>query len=408
METPVPRRRLFVLLPFAAAAVTMGTLAFTTKSAPTRAAAAVPALNVTAKPTGWVAPGVRVTVGGFAGSGAAVLLRADGHVVARTTAGKLGRYSFSFAPRASGRVRLAVQSAGVFRPAGTLVVRPVSLDAVGDVTFGEEVGPAIADHGGAYPWSFVGARLREADITIGNLETAVSTRGTAAVKEFTFRGPPAALRPMRGLAGFDVLTLANNHTVDYGRDALLDTVKAVKASGIEPIGAGANEAQARRPAIVEAGGLRVAFLGYSDVNPYGFNATSDSPGTAKADVAAITKDVHAVLRRADVAVCFFHWGTELHPEPNSRQQQFAAACLNAGAKLVLGAHPHVLGGVATPARRSLVAWTLGNFVFPSGSVTGRTAILHVALGTDGVRGYRLVPVRIDGFRPRLARAAQQG
>jgi len=398
----------FALLPFAAAAATMGALAFTTKSAQPRAAAAVAPLTVTSKPTDWRAPGVAVTVGGFAGSGARVLLRADGRVVASTTAGKLGRYRLQFAPRAAGRLKLAVQSAGVFRPAGTFEVRPVSLDAVGDVTFGEDVGPAIATHGGAYPWAFVSSTLRGADITVGNLETAVSTRGVAAAKEFTFRGPPAALVPMRDVAGFDVLTLANNHTVDFGRDALLDTLKAVHEAGIRTIGAGADDVQARRPAIVEAGGLRVAFLGYSDVNPYGFTATSTSPGTAKADATAITTDVHAALRRADVAVCFFHWGVELHAEPNSRQQQFAAACLNAGAKLVLGAHPHVLGDVAIPAPRSLVAWTLGNFVFPSGSVTGRTAILHVALGTDGVRGYRLVPVRIDGFRPRLGRAAQQG
>ena len=399
---------MFALLPFAAAAATMGTLAFTTKSAQPRAAVVIAPLTVTSKPTDWRAPGVTVTVGGFAGSGARVLLRADGRVVGATTAGKLGRYSLRFAPRATGRLELAVQSAGKFRSAGTLEVRPVSLDAVGDVTFGEDVGPAIAAHGGAYPWAFVGTTLRDADITVGNLETAVSTRGVAAVKEFTFRGPPAALVPMRDVAGFDVLTLANNHTVDFGRDALLDTLKAVHAASIQTIGAGANDLQARRPAVVEAGGLRVALLGYSDVNPYGFNATSTSAGTAKADIDAITSDVHGALRRADVAVCFFHWGVELHPEPNSRQQQFAAACLNAGAKLVLGAHPHVLGGVATPARHALVAWTLGNFVFPSGSVTGRTAILHVALGADGVRGYRLVPVRIDGFRPRLAPAAQQG
>jgi poly-gamma-glutamate synthesis protein (capsule biosynthesis protein) len=386
----------------------MGTLAFTTKSSQSRAAIVVAPLNVTSKPTGWRAPGVAVMVGGFAGSGARVLLRADGRVVASTRAGSLGRYSLRFAPRSSGRLRLVVQSTGVFRSAGTLVVRPVSLDAVGDVTFGEGVGPAIAAHGGAYPWAFVGSTLRRADITVGNLETAVSTRGIAAVKEFTFRGPPAALVPMRTVAGFDVLTLANNHTVDFGRDALVDTVKAVHAAGIQTIGAGANDAQARRPAIVEAGGLRVALLGYSDVNPYGFNATSTSPGTAKADVDAITADVHAALRRADIAVCFLHWGVELQPAPNPRQQEFAAACLNAGAKVVLGAHPHVLGGVATPAPHSLVAWTLGNFVFPSGSVTARTAILHVALGADGVRGYRLLPVRIDGFRPRLAPAAQQG
>jgi poly-gamma-glutamate synthesis protein (capsule biosynthesis protein) len=398
----------FALLPFAAAAATMGTLAFTTKSAQPRAAAAVAPLTVTSKPTEWRAPGVAVTVGGFAGSGARVLLRADGRVVATATAGTLGRYTLRFAPHTAGRVKLVVQSAGTFRSAGGLDVRPVALDAVGDVTFGESVGPAIAAHGGAYPWSFVGSTLRDADITVGNLETAVSTRGVAAVKEFTFRGPPAALVPMRDIAGFDVLTLANNHTVDFGRDALLDTLKAVHAAGIQTIGAGANDRQARRPAIVEAGGLRVAFLGYSDVNPYGFNATSASPGTAKADAAAITADVHAALHRADIAVCFFHWGTELHPRPDSRQQQFAAACLNAGATVVLGAHPHVLGSVATPSSHSLVAWTLGNFVFPSGNATGRTAILHVALGADGVRGYRLVPVRIDGFRPRLAPAAQQG
>jgi poly-gamma-glutamate synthesis protein (capsule biosynthesis protein) len=379
----------------------MGTLTFTTKSSKSIAAAQIAPFTVTSKPAGWRAPGVAVTVGGFAASGARVLLRDGGRVVATTTAGRLGGYHLRFAAHVSGRHRLVVQSEGRFRPAGTLVVHPVSLDAVGDVTFGEDVGPAIAEHGGAYPWAFVGKTLRRADITVGNLETAVSTRGIAAAKEFTFRGPPAALDPMRTVAGFDVLTLANNHTVDFGRDALLDTVKAVRAAGIQTIGAGANDLQARRPAIVEAGGLRVAFLGYSDVNPYGFNATGDSPGTAKADVAAITADVHSALRRADVAVCFFHWGVELHPAPNSRQQLFAAACLNAGAKLVLGAHPHVLGGVATPATHSLVAWTLGNFVFPSGSRTGRTAILHVALGADGVRGYRLMPVRIDGFRPRL-------
>jgi hypothetical protein len=398
----------FALLPFAAAAATMGTLTFTTGSAQSREAVSVARLTVLTKPTDWRAPGVAVVVGGFAGSGARVLLRANGQVVASTTAGKLGRYRLRFVPRTSGRIRFLVQSAGTFRPAGTLVVRPVSVDAVGDVTFGEDVGPALSSHGGAYPWAFVGATLRSADITVGNLETAVSTRGVAAVKEFTFRGPPAALLPMRKAAGFDVLTLANNHTADFGRDALLDTVRAVRAAGIQTIGAGATDTQARRPAIVEAGGLRVAFLGYSDVNPYGFTATSTSAGTAKADVDAITADVHAALRRADVAVCFFHWGVELHAAPNSRQELFAAACLNAGAKLVLGAHPHVLGGVATPSRRSLVAWTLGNFVFPSGRVTGRTAILHVALGADGVRGYRLVPVRIDGFRPRLAPAAQQG
>jgi poly-gamma-glutamate synthesis protein (capsule biosynthesis protein) len=403
---PMLRRLGFALLLPASAAVTFSALTFRTSGSEPLAATTTAPLTVTTTLPTWRAPGAPVAVSGFAGADERVVLRANGTPVATATSGHLGRYRFRFGPRRSGRYRLTVDAAGRRVAAGTLVVRPLELAAVGDVTFGESVGPALAAHGGAYPWTFVAPTLREADVTIGNLETAASTRGVAAVKEFTFRGPPSALRPVHDVAGFDVLTLANNHAVDYGRDALMDTVRAVRAAGMQPIGAGANERQARRPALLEAGGLKVAFLGYSDVNPLGFNATSTTPGTAKADVAAITADVHAALRRADVAVCFFHWGTELHPGPDRRQQQVAAACLNAGARLVLGAHPHVLGAVAVPTRRSLVAWTLGNFVFPSGGLTGRTAILHVALGADGVRGYRLEPVRIDGFRPRLSRAEQ--
>jgi poly-gamma-glutamate capsule biosynthesis protein CapA/YwtB (metallophosphatase superfamily) len=403
------RRRLaFVALPFVSAAATVGALSSRATDGRSLAAETTAPLTVTTRLPAWRAPGIPVSISGFAGSSERVVLRANDSPVATATAGPLGRYLLRFAPRASGRYRLAVTAGARRTAAGTLVVRALELDAVGDVTFGEQVGPALAEHGGAYPWTFVAPTLRRADITVGNLETAASTRGVAAVKEFSFRGPPAALRPVHDVAGFDVLTLANNHAVDYGREALMDTVRAVRAAGIQPIGAGGDDRRARRPAIVEAGGLKVAFLGYSDVNPLGFNATATAPGTAKADLAAIAADVHAALRRAGVAVCFFHWGTELHPQPDARQQQFAAACLNAGARLVLGAHPHVLGEVVQPVRRSLVAWTLGNFVFPSGGLTGRTAILHVALGADGVRGYRLEPVRIDGFRPRLSRAAQPG
>jgi poly-gamma-glutamate synthesis protein (capsule biosynthesis protein) len=396
-------RRLPVLAGAAAAlggAAAVLVLALQTTQGRPAAAAATP-LTVVSRPAGWRAPGVPVHVGGYAGAGERVVLQANGRAVATAAAGRLGRYSLRFSAPGPGRYRLAVSAGSRRRPAGTLVVRPVVLDAVGDITFGEQVGPAIEEHGGAYPWTFVAQSLRRADVTVGNLETSVSERGVAAAKEFTFRGPPSALLPVRRLAGFDVLTLANNHSVDYGRDALLDTVRAVRAAGIRTIGAGADEARARRPAIVVRGGLRIALLGYSDVNPLGFNATASAPGTAKADVAAITADVRSALRRSDVVVCFFHWGTELHAAPDARQQLYAGACLNAGARLVLGAHPHVLGGLGRPAPHALVAWTLGNFVFPSGGVTGRTAILHVELDRAGVRGARLVPVTIEGFRPHL-------
>jgi poly-gamma-glutamate synthesis protein (capsule biosynthesis protein) len=350
----------------------------------------------------WRAPGARVPLTGFAGPGEPVTLRVNGRVVDSTVSGRRGRWRLSFTAGKPGRYRLRVAAGNRVSAPRTLRVRPVVLEAVGDITFGEQVGPAIGTYGAAYPWRGVASTLRRADITVGNLETAVSVRGTAATKKYTFRGSPAALKPMHTLAGFDVLTLANNHTVDFGKDALLDTVDAVHAAGMQTIGAGATSVRARRPAIVVEGGLRFALLGYSDVNPLGFSATDWSAGTAKADVDAIDADVRSARRRADVVICFFHWGVELHPDPDSRQARLADACVRSGASVVLGAHPHVLGPVSRPTPRTLVAWTLGNFVFPSSGVTARTGILRVELGASGVTGYRMLPVVIDGFRPVLA------
>jgi capsule synthesis protein PGA_cap len=367
------------------------------------ARAATTDLHVVAKVGGWLAPGVPAKVSGWATPATTVDLLTGNHVVASTTSGPRGGFHLEFATLRPGRYPLTVSSDGEQVSAGRLHVRGVRLAAVGDITFGESVGPTIARLGAAYPWTGVAHVLHSADVTTGNLETAVSLRGTPAVKQYVFRGQPRWLRPVHTLAGFDVLTLANNHAVDYGRTALLDTIHAVRAAHMDPIGAGANAAAARRPAIVTAGGLRIAFLGYSDINPPGFTATADAPGTAAADPSAIAHDVHAALRRSDVAVCFFHWGVELHPQPNARRHQLAAACLGAGASLVLSAHPHVFGPVTRPSRHTLVAWTLGNFVFPSSGVTARTGILHVLLGADGVEGNWTTPATIEGFRPVLGR-----
>jgi hypothetical protein len=341
---------------------------------PTGARAA--ARDLTAKKvSGWRAPGVRVTVTGWASPETTVVLRERDQVVATTTSGPEGRFRLGFATLRPGRYPLSVAADGATLNAGRVRIRPVMVAAVGDITFGEQVGPTLARLGGRYPWTSVAPLLRRMDVATGNLETAMSLRGTPATKQYTFRGAPWMLRPVHSFAGFDVLTLANNHAVDFGRPALLDTVRAVRAARMQSIGAGASSGQARRPAIVTRGGLRIAFLGYSDVNPPGFSATADAPGTAPADPGAIAADVHAALRRADVAVCFFHWGVELHPLPDSRQKELAIACLRAAASVVLGAHPHVFGPVFRPTRHTLVAWTLGNFVFPSGDKTARTGIL---------------------------------
>jgi poly-gamma-glutamate synthesis protein (capsule biosynthesis protein) len=153
--------------------------------------------------------------------------------------------------------------------------------------------------------------------------------------------------------------------------------------------------------VIEAGGLRIAVLGYSDVRPYGFDAGPDWAGAAPADPSAIASDVAAARRRADVVVVWFHWGQELETSPNGRQQALAAATLEAGASVVLGAHPHVLQPVTRQGRK-LVAWSLGNFVFPSGRPQTRsTGVLVATLDAHGITGWRMARATIHGFRPQL-------
>ena len=171
------------------------------------------------------------------------------------------------------------------------------------------------------------------------------------------------------------MNVANNHTLDFGRIAFLDTLRIARQNGIATVGGGADLAAARRPVIVERGGMRIAFLAYSDVRPEGFTAARSLVGTAPADVAAIRADVLSARRRADVVLVWMHWGEELARTANDRQRLFASAALNAGAQVVLGSHSHLLQAIVRPTRRALVAWSLGNFVFPPSSPgTDRTAI----------------------------------
>jgi poly-gamma-glutamate synthesis protein (capsule biosynthesis protein) len=342
----------------------------------------------------WRAPGGRLMLRGVATPGQEVAVRVGHSVAGRTTAGPRGRLRFEVRmPRRPGRYGVVVSSAGLDELAGVVRVRPVSLAAVGDVN----LDGAVAD-----AWTSVAPVLGKADLAIANLVCSVSERGVAAVgKEYTFRGPPAALRSVAA-AGIDAVTVANNHSVDFGRDAFLDTLAAARAAHIKVAGGGRDLAAARRPAMLGAGGLRIALLGYSDVRPLGFDAGAGVPGTSPAFPELIAADVRAARKRADAVVVYFHWGEELMTLPTLRQRDLAATALDAGADVVLGAHPHVLQPVEHPGPRKLVAWSLGNFVFAAQSPgTTSTGILLVALGADGVQGERLVPALIEGTRPVL-------
>jgi poly-gamma-glutamate capsule biosynthesis protein CapA/YwtB (metallophosphatase superfamily) len=207
----------------------------------------------------------------------------------------------------------------------------------------------------------VRAALGGADLVLLNLECCISDRGRpwpAPGKPFFFRAPPRAVE-LLALLGTDCVTLANNHALDYGLDALADTLDHLATAGIAVVGAGADLEQARRPVVLAAGGLRVAVLGVTD-HPPDFAAGPDRPGVAFADLARQVPDwlLHTV-READAEVMLVtpHWGPNMTSGPVRHVRRAATALVEAGATLVAGHSAHVPHGVAGP-----VLYDLGDFL----------------------------------------------
>ncbi|HSM55890.1 MAG TPA: CapA family protein [Candidatus Sulfomarinibacteraceae bacterium] len=289
--------------------------------------------------------------------------------------------------------------------------REVQLAAVGDVMLDRDLGTAIAAGDLAFPFAHVKSIFLESDLALANLECALGDVGEAVDKSYTFRAPPSAARSLAA-AGFDIVSLANNHAMDYGPAALLQGIDLLRGSGIAVVGAGADARAARAPAFVTNKDLTIAFLGYANVPvegrpPYfdtrSWTAGANSPGLAWADSESIENDVNAARARAEHVVVLLHSGYEYVPGPSPEQRAAARAAIDAGAALVIGHHAHILQGVEFYGD-GVIVYGLGNFAF---TITGppETAILRVWLDERGVRQLDFVPAIIQASgQPRLATA----
>jgi poly-gamma-glutamate synthesis protein (capsule biosynthesis protein) len=283
----------------------------------------------------------------------------------------------------------------------------ITVVAVGDIMFSGSSGRLVSSKGPKAPFTSTRRILSGADVTVGNLETPLSRRGApVAGKSFTFRGTPRAAKGLRW-AGFDFLSLANNHARDYGSVALKDTVRTLDSVGIAHAGAGKNRRAAWKPAIIERNGATIAFLGFSQIGPSNFSATSSRAGTAYTmNRSAVNRAIRRASKPADYVIVSFHWGVEKDYRANARQIADGRAAIRSGADLVLSHHPHVIQGVEF-YRKGLIAYSLGNFVFSPGSVQGRDSmILRLTLSPKGVSKVSAVPVRISSGRPVVQKGAE--
>jgi poly-gamma-glutamate capsule biosynthesis protein CapA/YwtB (metallophosphatase superfamily) len=223
----------------------------------------------------------------------------------------------------------------------------VKLALAGDTMLGRGVARALAsDRPAALFAPEVVVAAREADLFVLNLECCISERWAPCPdprKPFFFRAPPAAAEAL-ALLGVDCVTLANNHALDFGRDALLDTFEHLRAAGIAWVGAGADLEEARTPAVFERKGFRLGVIGLTD-HPKEYAATPDRPGVAYGDLQGEIPDwLTAALEsiEADAVLVSPHWGPNMVAEPLPQIRRAAAELVEAGATLVAGHSAHVL------------------------------------------------------------------
>lgn len=257
------------------------------------------------------------------------------------------------------------------------------LTFTGDIMLDDGPGKVVA--GGRDPLVHFANLLNEADYTIGNLECPVADVGGAKPgKIFAFQAKPSSLKVVQGR--FDAVSLANNHSSDYGRAAFLQTIANLDAAGIKHFGGGRDLRTAHVPLWIEAKGLRVAVLGYNEFKPRAFEAGPDWPGVAWSEDAQVVADIRAARAAgADLVIPFMHWGWEREPEPTTRQRSLAHLMIDAGADVVVGAHPHITQG-AEYYRGKLIVYSLGNFVFDSFTTDAtRTGwLLRLGLNRQGM------------------------
>jgi len=266
---------------------------------------------------------------------------------------------------------------------------------VGDLLF--SLGPTslIKSQGGAAPLAKVASVLKDADITIANLESPLSRRGTKVKGKpdhLIFEAPPEAIDSLT-TAGIDIVAMANNHMMDYGAPAMEDTLRTLDAVGILHAGGGMNKADAWKPAIIERGGRKVAYLSFTQRIPSYFLPTATTPGIASGnDMGAVQSAIRAAKAKADYVIVAFHWGVEQSFEANAQQVRDGRAAVDAGADMVLSHHPHVMQGIEFYKGR-LIAYSLGNFLFAYKTTEGRKSfILKATLGPDGVSDVTAIPV----------------
>jgi poly-gamma-glutamate synthesis protein (capsule biosynthesis protein) len=276
----------------------------------------------------------------------------------------------------------------------------VELVAVGDVMLARGVNKEIKKHGHNYPFEKIKYIIKDADIAFCNLESAIHPRAASDFKNCNFCIKPEDAKGLT-YAGFDVVSLANNHMFDCEKKGILSTMEFLNQERIKFAGGGKTAQHALSPAIFNLKNIRVGFLAFCAYPMSWINLDKDDPAIAFYDSITAIDAIEELRKKADIIIVSMHWGDEYKKLPNSSQIHIAHQLIDAGADLILGHHPHVVQRIEE-YKQGLIAYSLGNFVFDQRKPSTKKSIIFKArFSKKGVIEYSTSPVRIIDFRPNL-------
>jgi len=283
----------------------------------------------------------------------------------------------------------------------------IKIVLVGDVMLAD--GPGRLIRAGQDPFRYVAAALKGADMTIGNLECVIASTGKPEPKPYTFRAPKQSLRLLKKY--FSAVSLANNHSGDFGKAAFSEMLQLLEQHQIPYFGGGRNLRAAHQAYIQEIRGKRIAVLGFNGFFPRSFEALDDAPGIAWLDEDRVAESIQHTKQKlgVDFLIVYPHWGWEYQKLAATRQRQMARLMIASGADAVVGGHPHVTQDIEVYQGKPIF-YSLGNFVFDgfSDRDTRTGWLLELSLKQAGGVSWRVNEVRIDAKGvPRLSGRVEQ-
>ncbi len=281
---------------------------------------------------------------------------------------------------------------------------PIQIVAGGDVMLDSWIEELVRTEGWHYPFVHLDSILSDSDLVFANLEAPFGRQDSAYPKTYTFQVSPDLVQVLQA-GNINMVSLANNHILDFGTEALKETMQLLDKHQIKYSGAGMNLSEARRPAVFETKGKKIAVACYSLTFPVEFWATDSSGGTCFPYHTFFYKDIRRFKAENDLLVISFHWGGELLTAPKEYQLDLAHRAIDAGADLILGHHPHVIQGLEV-YKGKLIAYSLGNYVFSSYSDKAtQSMLLKLSYNGDAIEKCTIYPINVHNrhveFQPRL-------